>query len=187
MRPVTRDEIVDYVTWTEQRPSARPTILAAKELRRIQVPECFTFLFENRDTVRYQVQEMMRVERIVKEADIIHEITTYNELLGSEGELGCSLFIGLDNEQQRDVALRRWIGLLPHLYLRLDDGTKIRGSWDPRQVGSDRLSAVQYLKFDTGGQTPVAIGIDFDDPLIGPETKLSPDQRDALQSDLNGN
>ena len=53
MRPVTRDEIVDYVTWTEQRPSARPTILAAKELRRIQVPECFTFLFENRGSVRF--------------------------------------------------------------------------------------------------------------------------------------
>ena len=187
MKPVTREEIVDYVTWTEQRPSTRPAILAAKELRRIQVPECFTFLFENRDTVRYQVQEMMRVERIVKESDIIHEISTYNELLGSDGELGCTLLIGLDDEEQRDLALRRWLGLLPHLYLRLDDGTKVRASWDPRQVGSDRLSSVQYLKFDTSGHAPMAVGIDFDDPLIGPETKLSEDQRSALQADLDGN
>ena len=187
MKPVTRDEIVDYVTWTEQRPSARPDILSAKELRRIHVPNCFTFLFENRETVRYQVQEMMRVERIVKEQDIVHEISTYNELLGGEGELGCTLLIGLDDEEQRDLALRRWIGLLPHLYLRLDDGTQVRGSWDPRQVGSARLSSVQYLKFDTKGQSPAAIGIDFDDELIGPETQLSPEQRQALQDDLNGN
>ena len=187
MKPVRRDEIVDYVTWIEQRPSARPAILSAKELRRIHVQQCFTFLFENRDTMRYQVQEMMRVEHIVKEADILHEITTYNELLGADGELGCTLLIGLDDEEQRDLALRRWIDLLPHLYLRLDDSSQIRGTWDPRQVGSDRLSAVQYLKFDTKGAAPVAIGIDLDDPLIGPETKLSDAQRDALQADLDDN
>ena len=50
MKPVIREELLDYVTWTEQRPIARPQILAAKELRRVQVDSCFTFLFENRDT-----------------------------------------------------------------------------------------------------------------------------------------
>ena len=102
MKPVARDEIIDWVTWTEQRPEARPQILAAKELRRILVDSCFTFLFENRDTVRYQVQEMLRVERIVKEADIVHELATYNELLGKEGELGATLLIGIDDEQQTE-------------------------------------------------------------------------------------
>ena len=67
MKPVTRDEILDYVTYTEQRDQIRPAVLAAKAPRRIVVGDgTLTFLFENRDTVRYQVQEMMRVERIVK-------------------------------------------------------------------------------------------------------------------------
>ncbi len=185
MKPVIREELLDYVTWTEQRPIARPQILAAKELRRVQVDSCFTFLFENRDTVRYQVQEMMRVEHIVKEADIAHELATYNELLGDAGGLGCTLLIGIDNEQQRDQALSRWLGLLPHVYLRMPDGSQVRATWDPRQVGEDRLSAVQYLKFATGGVAPSAIGIDLEDPLIGEEHTLSDQQRAALQSDLH--
>ena len=186
MKPVSRDEIVDYVTWTEQRPTARPGILAAKELRRIHVDHYFTFLFENRDTIRYQVQEMMRVERIVKESEIVHELTTYNDLLGGPGELGCTLLIGLDDEAQRDEALGRWLGLLEHIYLRMKDGSKLRASWDPRQVGSDRLSAVQYLRFAAGDLAPTGIGIDFTDPLIGAETTLSGPQRAALQADLSG-
>jgi len=187
MKPVTRDEILDYVTWTEQRPVARPQILAAKELRRVFLETCFTFLFENRDTVRYQVQEMMRVERIVKEADIAHELATYNEILGESGGLGCTLLIGLGDEQQRNEALGRWLGLLPHIYLRMPDGSRLRASWDPRQVGTDRLSSVQYLKFATEGIAPSGIGIDFEDPLIGDEHSLTDEQRGALQSDLQQN
>jgi len=185
MKPVTRAEICDYVTWTEQRPTSRPQILAAKELRRILLDTCFTFLFENRDTVRYQVQEMMRVERIVKESDILHELATYNELLGDGGGLGCTLLIGIDDEERRNEALSRWLGLLEHIYLRLPDGSQVRATWDPRQVGTDRLSSVQYLKFATGGVAPTGIGIDLEDPLIAGEMTLSDQQRSALQSDLS--
>ena len=82
MRPVTRAEIVDYATYEDRRDAFRQEVLAAKEPRRVHVGDVFTLLFENQLTVRYQVQEMMRVERIVREADIQHEIDTYNELHG---------------------------------------------------------------------------------------------------------
>ncbi|MGB5194955.1 MAG: DUF3501 family protein, partial [Polyangiales bacterium] len=72
MKPVERAEILDYVTYGEQRESIRAAALRAKSVRRILVGEHFTFLFENHETVRYQVQEMMRVEKIVKEDDIQH-------------------------------------------------------------------------------------------------------------------
>ena len=82
MKRVTRQEILDYVTYEEQRNQIRKKLMKIKELRRINVGGVLSFLFENTDTIRYQIQEMIRVERIVKETDILHEIKIYIELLG---------------------------------------------------------------------------------------------------------
>jgi hypothetical protein len=183
MKPVQRNELLDYVTYNERRDALRPIALAAKAPRRVAVGEFLVFLFENRDTVRYQVQEMMRVERIVKEADIQHELDTYNELLGGPGELGCTLLIGIDDEAARTEKLSAWLQLPKHLYAKLADGTKVRPVYDTRQVGEDRLSSVQYLRFPTGGATPVAMGSDL--PGLTVEAPLSAPQRSALEADLS--
>lgn len=181
---VQREQLLDYVTYTEQRDGIRAKALAAKAVRRYHVGPHLTFLFDNDVTVHYQVQEMMRVERIVKEADIQHELQTYNELLGGPGELGCTLLIEIDDPAQRDVLLPKWLGLNAHLYLELPDGTRVRPTFDARQVGETRLSAVQYLKFDVQGAVPVAIGCDFEDAVLKHRTALTPEQRAALEADL---
>lgn len=183
MKPVERAEILDFVTYEERRAELRPLAIATKNERRIIVDDAFTFLFENCDTVRYQVQEMVRTERMVREADIQHELTTYNELLGAAGELGCSLLIGIDDENERNQKLRAWLELPQHLYAKLADGTKVRATYDARQVGGDRLSSVQYLKFPVGKVAPVAIGIDL--PGLDVEATLTVEQRAALQADLD--
>ena len=153
-----------------------------KELRRINVAGVLSFLFENTDTVRYQIQEMIRIERIVKEKDIQHEINTYNELLGDSGELGCTLLIEIDDPDEREEKLTQWLDLPNHLYLSLEDGSIIRASFDERQIGDSRLSSVQYIKFHTGGKFPVAIGSDF--PMLKSETAFKTDQKKALSEDL---
>jgi hypothetical protein len=181
VKPVERSEILDYVTYGEQRDAIRTSALAAKSVRRIVVGGYFTFLFENRETVRYQVQEMMRVERIVKEDDIAHELKTYNELLHPKGRLGCTLLVGIDDEAERDVKLRQWVGLNDHVYAKLADGTRVKPTWDARQVGERRLSSVQYLTFELS-EAPVAIGVDM--PGAEVEATLSEAQREALQHDL---
>ena len=183
MKPIERSEILDFVTYGERRDALRASAMQAKDLRRFLVGDDFTFLFENRETVRYQIQEMMRVERIVKEAEIAHEITTYNELLGSGGSLGATFLIGIDDERERAEKLGAWLGLLDHIYALLADGTKVRPKWDPRQVGDTRLSSVQYLSFPLTGQAPVAIGVDM--PGLELETRSSEAQRAALQADLD--
>ena len=83
MKYVSREEILDYVTYEDQRSEVRENIMKIKEVRRINVGGVLSFLFENKDTVRYQIQEMMRVERIVKEADTQHDIKPYIEILGT--------------------------------------------------------------------------------------------------------
>jgi hypothetical protein len=184
MKAVTRDEIVDCQTYEEIRPELRRSVMDAKARRRIHVGNRFTFLFENRETIRYQVQEMMRAEKTVREKDILHELETYNGLLGCEGELGCSLLIEIDDPDERAEKLRAWHSLPGHIYVLMEDGSRIRPVFDPSQVGQERLSSVQYLKFPVGGRVPAAIGIDL--PGIEAETVLTGDQRAALAEDLAG-
>jgi hypothetical protein len=186
MKTVERSEILDFVTYEERRTAIREAAMKAKGERRVHVGPYLTFLFENHDTIRYQIQEMVRAERMVREADIAHEIATYNELIGGGGDLGCTLLIEVDDPVVRAEKLGRWLGLPPRLYARLEDGTKVRARFDDRQVGDTRLSSVQYLTFPVGGRAPVAVGCDLDDPDVGGETALSPGQRAALSVDLAG-
>ena len=184
MKPVERTEIVDYVTYDEGRDAFRDEVMAAKARRRVHLGEYLTLLFENHLTVRYQIQEMMRAERIVKEADIRREIETYNELLGGEGEIGCTLLIEIADPAVRDVKLVEWLRLPERCYMLLEDGTRAWAKFDERQRGEGRLSSVQYLKFDTGGKAPVATGVDM--PELQLETVLTAEQRKALSEDLSG-
>ena len=185
MRKVKREEILDRDAYNEQRPSIRADVLAIKERRRVHVGEHLTFLFETADTMRYQIQEMLRIEGLTEEQDILHELKTYNELLGGEGELGCTLLIEIDDALQRDIVLRKWKDLPKHMYLALPDGSRAMAIFDERQIGDDRLSAVQYLKFNCGTQKPVGIGLSH--PAMEIDIELSAEQRDALSLDLDTN
>jgi hypothetical protein len=183
VKPVERSEILDYVTYQEGRDAFREVIFAVKSPRRVHVGEYLTLLFENHLTVLYQIQEMIRAERIVKEADIQHEIDTYNEVLGGEGEFGCTLLIEIDDPAIRDVKLREWWRLPEKIYLLLEDGTRVWATFDERQRGDDRVSSVQYLKFDTLGRVPVAAGVNL--PTLQAEERLAEEQCQALSEDLS--
>lgn len=180
-RLIQRADIVDYQTYEDDRPARRAVAMALKEPRRIRFGP-LTFLFENRETLTYQVQEIMRTERIVREADIVAEIDTYNRILGAPGELGCVLLVGIDDIEERRRRLVEWVGLEHRLYARLADGSKVIARHDGDQVSDGKLSAVQYLWFALA-EAPVALGTDFP-PLAG-EVVLSDEQRAALQADLD--
>ena len=182
MRPLQRDEIVDYQTYEDIREQFRREVMQVKAPRRIHVGEYLTLLFENRTTVRYQIQEMIRAERIVRESSIQHEIDTYNELLGGDGELGCALLIEIAEPALRDQKLQQWLELPERIYVVVEDGARITAAFDERQRGEGRLSSVQYLKFKTEGRVPVAVGVDLPDLLE--EVTLTSQQRNALRDDL---
>jgi hypothetical protein len=182
MQTVQRSEIVDYQTYEETRKAFQERVFDAKARRRVHVGECFTFLFENALTVRYQIQEMMRAEKLVKEKEILHELETYNALLGGPGELGCSLLIEIDDPIERSVKLREWLALPERIYALMEDGVRIRPRYDESQRGQDRVSSVQYLKFPVNGKVPVAICVDL--PGIEAETRLTDYQKAALAEDL---
>ena len=182
MRKVRREEIMDPATYERSRPEIRAGILEAKRVRRVHVCGALTLLFENTATIRYQIQEMVRAEKMMRDEDVRHELETYNELLGRQGELGVSLLIELPEPAERDRKLREWLALPRHVYVKVDGGEKVRATFDARQVGDDRLSSVQYLKFDVRGRVPVAVGCDLQGLAV--ETELTDEQREAIRADL---
>jgi hypothetical protein len=181
---VTREQILDYQTYGDQRAEIRSRILGIKAARRIHVGPVLTFLFENLDTIRYQIQEMIWAERIIREDAIRHEIDTYNELLGAPGGLGATLLVEVDDPAERAIRLSEWRDLPSYLYLRFEDGARVYATHDARQVDEDRLSSVQFLSFPCAGRAPVALGTDF--PPLAAETVLTPEQRQALAHDIAG-
>ena len=92
------------------------------------------------------------------------------------------MLIEIEDPAGRAEKLAEWLALPNHVYVRLDDGQRIRPSYDDRQRGDDRLSSVQYLKFAVGDRAPVAVGIDL--PGVEVETPLTAEQRAALAKDL---
>ena len=182
MRAVERSQILDGPHYERTRAFSRASVMEIKRKRRIHVGPCLTFLFENTTTIWYQVQEMIRAERITRESDILHELATYNALLGGDGQLGCCLLIEIDDPALRDRRLREWRALPAYVYMRCESGATVRPTVDPDQIDAHRISAVQYLKFHVDDWRPVALGCDL--PGLQAETQLNREQRDALNDDL---
>ena len=179
---VKRSEISDYQTYEENRGDTKSKIFEIKKHRRVHLGENLTFLFENHETIKYQIQEIMRVEKIVKESAILEELNTYNSFLGNSGELACVLLIEIEEESDRKPLLENWMGMEKCIYILDEVGNKIFAEHDPAQVGDRRLSAVQYLKFVIK-EPPIALGCTFDE-LAG-EVELTKEQRNALAGDLS--
>ena len=178
---VKRSEIIDYQTYEDHREETRKKVLETKKHRRIHLGENLTFLFENHETIRYQILEIIRAEKIARESSIQEEIDTYNNFLGNSGELACVLLIEIEAESDRKPLLEKWMGLEKCIYILDENRNKVFAEHDASQVGDRRLSAVQYLKFvlDT---SPVSIGCSFDQ--LSGEIELSEQQKNALSEDL---
>ncbi len=146
MKLVDISEIRSIAEYDKERDAIRPGMLEIKNRRRIRVGDHLTFLFENRDTVRYQVQEMLRIERITGVAEIQHELATYNELIPAPGELSASLLIEYETPAERDVHLKQLMGLDKHIWIEAG-GERSQSIFDDRQIGETRISSVQYVKF----------------------------------------
>lgn len=143
-------DIVDIASYETIRDDYRKRLIAHKAERRVEVGELVSLTFEDRETVRYQIQEMARVERLVDPARIAHEIEVYSELLPNERELAATLFIQIPEMDQIREQLDRLLGIDGCVVLAIDGGeetTRVRAVFDARQLAEDRISAVHYLRF----------------------------------------
>jgi hypothetical protein len=150
MKAVQRGQILPFDQYEKLRPLLRPLFIAEKDRRRLAVGEHVTLLFENAQTVWYQVQEMLRSERITSEDGIAHELDTYNELLPGPNELAATMLIEFTDAATRDENLRKLAGLENHIFLVIGERRQ-KARVDLRQVSAERVSSVQFLRFGLGG------------------------------------
>lgn len=150
MRRVAFEELVPLERYGAVRAAYREAVIAHKRDRRLAVGEKVTLVFEDRETLRFQIQEMLWIERITQEHKVQHEIDVYNELVPGENELSATLFIEITDAPSVRSELDRLVGIDEHVSLLLGEGPdarRIPAHFDPGQVEEDRISAVQYIRF----------------------------------------
>lgn len=161
MEPLATEDIQNLHEYELSRPEFRSRVMELKRRRRTSLGPLMTVVFENRDTVRFQIQEMLRVERIVQPDKVQHEIDTYNELLPGEGLVGATLFIEITDPARVQSVLDGFIGLDEPGHLSLRIGSKTYPAiFAPGQSREDRISAVHYIRFALGeeGRKALASG-----------------------------
>src|SRR5215475_15692489 len=111
MKQLEQSEILNLVEYEKVRAERRRRIVELKKARRVAVGRYLTFVFENRDTVWFQIQEMVRAERIVNDAKIAEEVEVYNTLLPRPGELSATLMIEIEEAAEVKPVLDQLLGI----------------------------------------------------------------------------
>jgi len=190
MKLLTTQDVLDILQYEKVRDEFRADIIALKKNRRINIGGRVAVTFENRETMRFQIMEMMRAERMVDDAKILQEVETYNTLLPGDAELSATLFIEIVNEADIRRDLHGLVGVDEHVFFELGNGRQVRGNFESGRSTEDKLSAVQYVKFPFGAEDKAAftdkaneIALVVDHPKYQERTVLSDAARDSLASD----
>ena len=191
MRKLTLDDIKDLREYERERAEFRRHIVAMKKRRRVQLGDLLTITFENTDTMRFQIQEMARIERMLTDEQIEQEIETYNELIPTPNELSGTLFVEIDNKERLYEWLPKLVGIQRAVSLWLHDGAPVPSipEDEERLTRDETTSTVHYLKFrfspeqvDAFAAGPVRIVVDH--PSYPAVVELTEEQRLELLGDL---
>ncbi len=156
MKLLEPSEILNLVEYEKVREARRRAVIQLKRLRRVSVGRYLTFVFENRETVWFQIQEMIRAERIVDDAKIAEEVEVYNSLLPRPGELAATMMIEITDPAQIKPVLDKLLGIDTRDYVKLAVGPHVSvGDFESGHSDEERgkLSAVHFVRF---GLTPEA-------------------------------
>jgi Protein of unknown function (DUF3501) len=199
--PLSLQDIADQRAYERERDEFRKQVIATKKLRRVTIGPVVTLTFESRMTVRFQVQEMARAERMATDRQIQHELDVYNQLLPTNGELSATLFV----EMTDDAAMRGWlprlVGIERSCVLRIGEGPGAvsvasvpETEHEAALTRDDVTSAVHYVRFPVGAAHadalvagPAVLAIDHPAYPEGlPGTPLGDATRAELAADLVG-
>jgi len=150
VRLLETSEILNLVEYERVREARHRELIAIKRPRRVSVGRHLTFVFENRETVWFQIQEMVRAERIVDEAKIAEEVEVYNSLLPRPGELAATMLIEITDAAQIKPVLDKLLGIDTRDYVKLTVGPHvIVGAFEGGHSDEERgkLSAVHFVRF----------------------------------------
>ena len=192
MELIKQTDLINIIDYEKVREKYRKDIIDYKKDRRLSLGPNITINFENRKTMKFQIQEMMRAERMIHDPQIKEELDIYNSFLPDKNGWSASLFIEVTKETKIRSVLNQFIGLTvgKNLYFQIDD-QKIYAQFEEGREEEDKISSVHYLQFDLGEKTmtdfmdnsiAVALTIDYNDYQYS--KILSKTMRSSLIEDL---
>ena len=194
-RKLTLDDIADVRAYERERDEFRAKVMETKRKRRLSFGTIITMMFENRDTMLLQIQEMARVEKLTTDEEIQVELDTYNPMIPEPGQLTATVFLELTSDDQMREWLPKLVGIERSFVVVLPNGDRVPSITEEAHAGQltrdEATAAVHYIRFEFTPEQiesfatgPVRVEIEHPDYLEAIEL---PDSTHAeLLGDLRG-
>lgn len=192
MAHLTRDDLYTLERYAEVRPQFRAEVMAHKKNRRVAVGAHATLYFEDRTTIRYQIQEMLRAERIFEAAAIEEELEAYNPLIPDGSNWKATFMVEYEDVEERRQALERLIGVEDKVWVQVAGHERVWAIADEdlERENDTKTSSVHFLRFELTdamkaavlGGAGISVGIDH--PEYCHATVAAPGVRESLAADL---
>ena len=193
MPTVTRDSLMTLEAYAKARPEFRQKVLAHKKHRKVALGAHVTLLFEDELTVRYQIQEMLRIEKIFEEDGILHELEAYNPLVPDGRNFKATMLIEYEDADERRRELARLKGIERRVWVQVEGSPKVYAIADEdlERENDEKTSSVHFLRFELTEEMAaalkygVSLGVGVDHPNYQAQIDQVPaDTRAALTADL---
>jgi hypothetical protein len=192
MPQISPDSLLSLEAYARERNACRSRVIAHKKLRTVHVGEHVTLIFEDEQTVRYQVQEMLRIERIFEEQGIRGELEAYNPLIPDGGNWKATLLIEYPEPDERRRRLAELKGIEDRSWVQVDGCARVYAIADEdlERANDEKTSAVHFVRFelDEGMRAALkrgaALSIGIDHPNYRAGAPVAPEVRDSLAGDL---
>jgi hypothetical protein len=192
MPRIDRTSLMSLETYARERPQFRAKVMAHKKDRTIALGEHIVLLFEDELTIRYQVQEMLRVERIFEEEGIRDELDAYNPLIPDGSNLKATLMVEFPDPEERREKLHELIGIEDKVWLRVGGHERVWAIADEdlERDNDDKTSSVHFLRFELTRSMADALksgallAVGTDHPRYSASADALPAVRDSLARDL---
>ena len=148
MGKITRDSLLSLEAYHKARPEIRQRAIAERKLRTVHLGEHLTLIFENEFLMRYQIQEMLRVEKTFEEEGIQDELDAYNPMVPGGSDFKVTMMIEYSNEADRKVALAKLVGIEDQIFIEVEGQPRVYAIADEDldRATTEKTSAVHFLR-----------------------------------------
>ena len=159
MTKIARNSLLSLEDYAKQRPEIRTEAMRLKRIRSVFIGPNMTLQFENEATIRYQVQEMLRIEKTFEEEGIMDELEAYNPLIPDGSNLKCTQMIEFPDEEERKVKLAELVNVENRTYIQIQGFDRIYAIADEdlERANSEKTSSVHFSRFEFTADMVVAI------------------------------
>jgi len=192
MPRIDRASLMTLETYARERPQFRGKVIAHKKHRTVHLGEHVTLVFEDELTIRYQVQEMLRIERIFEEEGIGEELAAYNPLVPDGRNLKATMMLEYPDPDERSKRLAELIGIEDKVWIQVETHERVWAVADEDldRANEQKTSAVHFLRFELGEAAAQALkegaglAIGVDHPSYSAKLEVPSAVRDSLAKDL---